>query len=303
MKKCRKENSMGRTINKKGMSLIEVLVAISLITTATLILSGAITSIVRQMSEASRIKTLSNQASSILAKDAFTSEEQAYVHVYPQSQIRLILEHGSPIERNGSLNIVKMDYEDDYVALQTFVPDVDVNAPGPGGVCANLNDNAKEACHLQKEMDKVNAMLITGTSNTVREKINNDMGIKVPFYDLHDKDLDNDLNRSYLIHTLYMDTWKSFTRGNGTSKSIEPYFLNPVSSPGIVFAGESTAYKKQDVDKTIYYIFNEDNLSWYESNTGISLRQFEDNPSEWAAFKKDLIDGRLTGWTKLRNTK
>lgn len=302
-----------RHLNQRGMTLLELIVAMLIFTIAAMMLSTGFVSAFRYMKESSSIKNTSNAMQKQLDQEVLSEEELKQFQEIDNAQITYTLEDQSTISLTGTFRILTQYYDTTQsltLGKMQYRMAGDSNNEQKGeqlySVCEGWN--TEWAKNVNQKVDKE----FTRISDIIRSHYG---GATIT--------ANNSLYRIYLFHGHFAElygkpegTWPQLDFSNITDELsilqqkewyVKIYFAAPVLSDRIIYADNTNKNDSSWSGKQMFYINagpGESEGSWYYNTKGKSYMMTEFSLSngtkkyEWEDIKK-IIRNEEDGWKKI----
>lgn len=295
-------------LNDKGLTLIELVVSMLILSICSLMFYASFTVVLRTMKEGADIKNANAEIVAILDGNAIDDGDIPIVSKIKTARGRVTLSDNSTIDVEGiGYNATKTYGKNgsDYVNLQKFTTnkltrnensalemnDLLTTIAGDGLSQAFINNLSKEErAELCKEIGRDSIW------------VSNDIFIEL-LYKKYLKELNN--VESYTWPAMNISGMKvkdgtlltQIDKNLGDSLYVIPYYINPENGLYLLSARKTAAIIKTDWNA--YLIFNDDDQHWYYRKSPFGLTSLTNKTeADWIALKQKMRKGE-DGWQRV----
>lgn len=294
--------------NEKGLTLIELIVSMLILSIASLMFYASFTVVLRTMKEGEDIKNASAEIVSIIDGNASDNKENPIVLKNNTARGNITLSNGSVISVEGTgYNGTKPYGKDssDYVNLQKFM-------------IKKYTFNEKNAIELSNMLDSVegnglSSAFVNNLSETEKKNIAAEIG-RTSFWASNDVFIDYLYKKyfkefynveSYVWPTIDITKMKvkngtyitEIDKNLSSNLYVVPYYIDPTNGVYLLSGRKTPAIEKTNWDA--YLIFNDDDRHWYYSKTPYGLTKLTNKTdAEWSDLKKQMLYEQ-NGWQRV----
>lgn len=210
--------------NQKGMTLIEVIVSLLILSTASLMAFSSFSVIIRTMNEGSNIKNSSNKIVSLMDGDAPAADKEGVIDEIKTATAYLSLEGGTQINVHGTAYKGTIQYgsdASDVVELSKFTTKTN-----------KLTPIEQLAFDFKKELQ--NIIYVPGFIDNIKKPEEYYISNIKPLLGNQDMSYNNDVLRDYLFKYYYptnsKDAWPSFDASKFEFDTNNQDFINAYKS-------------------------------------------------------------------------
>lgn len=298
--------------NQKGMTLIEVIVSLLILSTASLMAFSSFSVIIRTMNEGSNIKNSSNKIVSLMDGDAPAADKEGVIDEIKTATAYLSLEGGTQINVHGTAYKGTIQYgsdASDVVELSKFTTKTN-----------KLTPIEQLAFDFKKELQSI--IYVPNFIDNIKNQKDYLDKVK-PLLGNKDVSYNNDILRDYLFRYYYptnnKDEWPSFDaskfefdtdnqtfidkyKSNLTGKYyIQPFFQQPYIDgvKFVLFARSDNTSVSGWSDVKFY--FNDTDNHWYYKPSG----WYSNGSFVWKSFSlpnlnNTTLAGAETEWSDVK---
>lgn len=301
-------------LNERGMTLLELVVAMVIFAIAALMLSTGFVSAFRYMSESSRIKNTSNHMQTLMEQDTFSDEEKDLLQEQKQAVITYTLEDQTTVQTTGTFRRIEEFYDDTQsLTLGNMIY---------SSIGESSNEQKGEQLYtLCEGWNKEWANNVHKKTNETFAQINDIIRTQ---YTGSTITANNDLYRIYLFYGYYPElyqqvqgTWPTLDFSNISNELtvlknkdwyVKIFFTSPVLSDRIIYADNTNTKDSSWSGKQMFYINaapGESEGSWYYNtqNKSYMLTSFNTASDGTQTYKweevKAIIRNEQEGWKKI----